>query len=258
MPSTATPEKRAEQAAPPAGGLAAALHALGESGLPYVVGGGHAMTYHGGLPPAACDSLELFVRADDHRRALNTLAHAGYRTEYVDPAWCAVASAGAQRLALAYGSANHECEVDDDWFKHAVTTDVLGHPAHMCPAEELLWSKAFVMERRRFDGADVAHLILRQGPRLDWQRLLRRFHGHERVLLAHCVLFGYAYPTDVANVPDWVLDYLQAAARHEPMPTAKLCRGTLLSPGDYAVDLSDWGYADARDAATPGPGPAPA
>ena len=35
-------------------------------------------------------------------------------------------------------------------------------------AEETLWSKAFVMERERYDGADVAHLILAHGERLDW------------------------------------------------------------------------------------------
>jgi hypothetical protein len=31
------------------------------------------------------------------------------------------------------------------------------------------------MERERFDGADVAHIILAYGDRLDWRRLLERF-----------------------------------------------------------------------------------
>ena len=38
----------------------------------------------------------------------------------------------------------------------------------VAPAEESLWCKAFVMERERFDGADVAHIILAYGDRLDW------------------------------------------------------------------------------------------
>ena len=68
----------------------------------------------------------------------------------------------------------------------------------ICPVEETLWSKAFVQERDRFDGADVAHLILRQGRAFDWRRLLRRFEcqGCERVLLAHLIMFGFIYPSE--------------------------------------------------------------
>ena len=58
----------------------------------------------------------------------------------------------------------------------------------------MVWSKAFVMEKYRYDGADVAHLLLRQGASLDWKRLLRRFGRHWRVLLSHLVLFEFIYP----------------------------------------------------------------
>ena len=40
------------------------------------------------------------------------------------------------------------------------------------PAEEMLWSKAFVMERERYDGADVIHLIRSKAEKLDWHRVL--------------------------------------------------------------------------------------
>jgi hypothetical protein len=45
----------------------------------------------------------------------------------------------------------------------------------------MIWSKAFVMERERFDGADVAHLLRSMGPRLDWDRILRRFDRYWEV-----------------------------------------------------------------------------
>ena len=68
-------------------------------------------------------------------------------------------------------------------------------PVRLCPAEEMIWSKAFIMERERFDGADVAHLL----------RAARRASStgsacspasasNWRVLLAHLVLFGFIYP----------------------------------------------------------------
>ena len=74
-------------------------------------------------------------------------------------------------------------------------------PVQIAPAEETIWSKAFVMERERFDGADVAHLILGHGDKLDWQRLLERFGPHWRVLLAHLVLFGFIFPSARSRVP---------------------------------------------------------
>ena len=32
-------------------------------------------------------------------------------------------------------------------------------PGPLIPAEEMIWSKAFIMERERYDGADVAHIL---------------------------------------------------------------------------------------------------
>ena len=46
-------------------------------------------------------------------------------------------------------------------------------PVKLAPAEEMIWSKAFIMERERYDGADVAHLLHACARRMDWQRLLR-------------------------------------------------------------------------------------
>jgi hypothetical protein len=47
-------------------------------------------------------------------------------------------------------------------------------------------------------------------------------------------------------VPDWVLDYLNAAVRHEAAPHVKLCRGTLFSPDDYGAEIDAREFADGR------------
>ena len=54
----------------------------------------------------------------------------------------------------------------------------------LSPPEEMIWSKAFVQERERYDGADVIHLLRELGPTLDWPRLLMRFGDRWRVLLS--------------------------------------------------------------------------
>ena len=70
----------------------------------------------------------------------------------------------------------------------------------------MIWTKAFVMERERFDGADVCHLIHAQGPAVDWRRLVARFGPHWRVLLGHLVFYTFAFPRDRDAVPRWVLE----------------------------------------------------
>jgi hypothetical protein len=37
----------------------------------------------------------------------------------------------------------------------------------------MIWSKGFVMERERFDGADVTHLLRAVGPKLNWDHVWR-------------------------------------------------------------------------------------
>ncbi len=113
----------------------------------------------------------------------------------------------------------------------------------------MIWSKAFVKERERYDGADIAHILRACGKRLDWPRLLRRFDAHWRVLLSHLVLFGFSYPSERTQVPAWVMENLLSRLQkelHSPLPTERLCQGTLLSRAQYLVDIGQWGYDDAR------------
>jgi hypothetical protein len=130
-----------------------------------------------------------------------------------------------------------------------VPATVLGVRVDLSPPEEMIWSKAFVMERERFDGADIAHLVLACHRRLDWHRLVRRFGPHWRVLLAHLVLFGFVYPSERAAVPGVVMRLLGRRLTREgiePAPEERVCRGTLLSRAQYLTDVFRRGYADAR------------
>jgi hypothetical protein len=133
-----------------------------------------------------------------------------------------------------------------------VPGQVFGFPVKFCPPEEMIWTKAFIMERERYDGADVTHLLLKCGEQLDWRRLISRFGSHWRVLLSHLILFGYIYPSDRQRIPDYVLKELLARLEHElTLPTAaqQACQGPLLSRSQYRCDIEKMGYRDARLAA---------
>ncbi|MER3425287.1 MAG: hypothetical protein C4293_20715 [Nitrospiraceae bacterium] len=113
----------------------------------------------------------------------------------------------------------------------------------------MIWSKAYVMERERYDGADVAHLIRARAEKLDWSRLMDRFGPHWRVLLSHLILFGFIYPADRLRIPDNVmlefLRRLEEEMRSTPAEE-RLCQGTLLSWSQYLPRIERGEYEDAR------------
>ena len=222
-----------------------ALTLLDSASLKYVVGGGYAMACYTGVVRDTKD-LDVFVKPEDRDPVLRLFSRAGYKTEITWPHFLAKVLTDGAFVDVLYSSANGLSPVDDLFFEHATSASVLGCASKLCPVEEMIWSKAFVQDRERYDGADVAHLIRAWGSRMDWRRLRERFRGHEPVLLAHLVLFNYIYPSDGPCVPAWLLDELWSAARAQPAASPHVCRGTFLSHDQYFHDVKQLGYADAR------------
>jgi hypothetical protein len=229
-----------------------AIQILIDSHIPFMVGGAFALQPYAGLIRDTKD-FDIFVRPQDRDQVLKLYEEHGFKTEVTFEHWLAKAWCGDMFIDIIYSSGNGIARVDDEWFAHAPTAEVLGFQVLLCPPEETIWSKAFIMERERYDGADVAHLIHRSAERLDWQRLLRRFDGHWRVLFSHLILFGFIYPADRNLIPDWVMlrltRYLLAEIETEP-DEPLICRGTFLSRVQYVMDIEEWGYEDARTAPT--------
>jgi Uncharacterised nucleotidyltransferase len=225
-----------------------ALTALQRAQMPFLIGGAYALACHTGVVRHTKD-IDVFIRPKDCERVLDLLSAAGYRTEITDARWLAKAYTGEDFIDIIFSSGNGIAEVDDVWFTHAIDAEIFGLSVQLCPVEETIWSKAFVMERERYDGADIAHLIRAYGGRLDWARLLDRFASHWRVLLSHLILFGYIYPSERTCIPSYVTDALLDRLRcdgQSPRAVERLCQGTLLSRAQYAIDLERWGYQDAR------------
>ena len=225
------------------------LQVLTRAKVPFLAGGSHALMQYCYLFRKTKD-LDLFVRRSDLESVLVALRAAGCWTEVPFPHWLAKAHQRDQFVDIIYNSGNGLTAVDDDWFRHATRTTLFGVKVALCPIEETIWSKSFVMERDRFDGADIAHLIMAQGHCLDWDRLLRRFGSRWPVLLGHLVFYGFIYP-DESTVPVWVMDELfrrgraEVAIRQTAHPRSRICRGTLLSREQYLPDLGR-GFQDAR------------
>jgi hypothetical protein len=224
-----------------------AVGALDEAGLPFLVGGAYAFERFTGIERDLKD-FDIFVRPADCQRVLDKLSAIGYQTELTFSHWLGKAVCGKHYIDVIFNSGNGIARVDDDWFKYAVIEDFFGIPIKLCPIEETIWSKAFVMERERYDGADVAHLFL-ACDKLDWPRLLQRFGPHWRLLLSHITLFGFAFPSERSRIPEWVSDNLLQKLRLDidsPSSSERICQGTLLSREQYLSDVEHGGYEDAR------------
>ena len=224
-----------------------AMRRLDDAGIEFRVGGAYAFERYTGIARHTKD-FDIFVHPRDVQRTLQTLALTGCSTETPFPHWLAKARCGEDFVDVIFSSGNGVAAVDDDWFRHAVATEVLGHPARLVPAEEMIWSKAFIMERERFDGGDVAHILRASAERIDWPRLVGRFGDHWRVLLSHLVMFGFIYPAERHRLPPGVVAELTARLQGELRTGAegRACQGTLLSRAQYLVDVRRWGYTDPR------------
>jgi hypothetical protein len=244
---------RQEYAEGTAGFYRRTLHILSDAQVPFLVGGSHAFLRYTGIERDTKD-LDLFLRREDLDRALCELADNGYRTEVAFRHWLGKAYYKDDFIDLVFSSGNGVARVDEGWFEHAVEEQVLGVPVKLVPAEEFVWQKAFVMERDRFDGADVLHVFHQHAEKLDWDRLLARFAPHREILLAYVVLFSFVYPTERARVPARVVESLREAIggvgtggdESARANGARVCRGTLLSRAQFLVDIGRWGYQDAR------------
>lgn len=221
--------------------------ALQDADIPFLIGGAYVVEIYAGVSRRTKD-FDLYLRPQHVDLALDALKRAGYKTEKTFPHWLAKAGRGWDRVDLIFRAGNGLCEVDDSWFERAHDDKLLDLHVKLCAPEEMIWMKAYIMERERFDGADIAHILKSCAEQLDWPHLVHRFGSDWRVLLSHLVLFGYIYPSERGRIPPSVMGDLMTRLRKEGRATSdlRLCRGTLLSRKQYLVDVEQWGFRDAR------------
>jgi hypothetical protein len=227
------------------------LGILNRTSVPFLMGGGFALEFYTHLGRGTKD-MDLLIQRHDLEQVFEAFNKSGFKPELTFSHWLGKVYCDNDFndfVDIIFNSGNGLCEVDDLWFKHAVPGQVFGFPVKFCPPEEMIWTKAFVMERERYDGADVMHLLFKCSENLDWSRLVSRFDCHWKVLLSHLILFGYIYPSEAERIPHSVLQELLARLGHEmtaPITAKQACQGSLLSRTQYRFDIENMGYTDAR------------
>ena len=126
----------------------AALLKLQQEGLRFLIGGAYAMERYTATPRRTKD-LDIFVLPADVGAVLRVLGSLGAQTELTDPRWLAKALAGEDFIDIIFNASNGLCPVDEAWFDHAQTVDLLNLSVGLCAVEEMIWQKAFIMSRHR-------------------------------------------------------------------------------------------------------------
>jgi hypothetical protein len=222
------------------------LDLLVASGIPFLLGGSFAVSTYTGLRPRTKD-LDVFCKPGDYPRILTYFQARNFAIEVEDERWIAKIKRGDYFVDVIFNSTTAVAPVTDQWLAGARAIQIGERTIPIMSPTELIWSKVFLQDRNRYDGADIAHLLLKQCEEIEWQRLLLHLDQYWEVLLIHLINFDFIYPTERKRIPHWLMDELTgrlAMKAKLPVPTTKICRGRLFSRSDYLVDIKEWGYAD--------------
>lgn len=214
--------------------------------VPFLLAGTHAVSAYTGISRVTKD-LDIFCKAGDYARILARFKELGYEIAIEDDRWLGKVYSGRNFFDVIFASANGAMPVGDRWFENACQIEAFGAKVWIVGPTELVYSKAFIQLRHRYDGPDIAHVILKAHDRIDWHRLLDYMEAHWEVLLTHLLNFRWIYPTGRDCVPAWLLGELLdrlAKQRELPPPRMKICRGRMFSRIDYEIDVKEWGFAD--------------
>jgi len=222
------------------------LRLLKESGIPFLLSGTYALSCFTGITRPTKD-LDVFCKPSDAPKILAYFQERGFGIEMEDERWIGKVWRGPYFFDVIFSISSASIPITDEWFQEVYEAEVYGTRVRVTPPTQFILSKLFLQTRYRYDGADVVHVMLVKHDEIDWQWLLSSMELYWEVLLINILNFRFVYPTERDLIPRWLYDeLLERLKAQDQMPPAsiKICRGRLISPTDYVVDVSEWGFAD--------------
>jgi len=225
------------------------LRELAKLQVPFLLAGTYAVSAYTGIARGTKD-LDIFCKAGDFSRILAHFKALGYTIVIEDDRWLGKVFSDEHFFDVIFASPSGTMPVNDQWFEHARQIEVFGTLVSVIAPTELIWSKAFIQLRHRYDGADIVNIILKQHDEIDWHRLLAYMDLHWEVLFTHILNFRWVYPSRRHFVPRWLMDELIGRLRRQvdlPLPLTDICRGRTFSRIDYEMAVREWGFVDVGD-----------
>ena len=174
---------------------------------------------------------------------------AGCHTELTFPHWLGKAMCGDDFVDVIFSSGNGSRSRRRLVRRTRSTARCSACRCMLSPAEEMIWSKAFIMERERFDGADVHHILRARAARSTGRACCAASARTGACCSPTWCCSASSTRATRSGIPAWVIEQLITALtrrRARRRRTSTLCYGTLLSRAQYLIDIDKWGYEDAR------------
>lgn len=191
------------------------LNATRERGVEFALGGAFAVATYTGHWRNTKD-LDLYVEPSCRPVMVQLLSSLGledlHERQSYDRAWIYRASLGDTIVDVIWSMANYRAEVDRSWLETGPLIDLRGVPCRVLPAEVMLWTKLFVLQRDRCDWPDVMNLLYACGPNMNWEQLLERVNGEEKLLGGGLMVFQWLCPGRAHEMPRWLWDRLDLPA----------------------------------------------
>jgi hypothetical protein len=222
------------------------LKLLQESGVPFLLSGTYALACFTGISRPTKD-LDVFCKPSDAPKILSFFKSKGHRIEMEDERWIGKVWCGVNFFDVIFNISSASIPITDEWFQDPYEADVYGTRVRVTPPTQFILSKLFLQTRYRYDGADIVHVMLIKHEEIDWHWLLAQMELYWEVLLINVLNFRFVYPTERHLIPRWLYDELLSRLKaQDEMPPAqvRICRGRLISPTDYVIDINEWGFAD--------------
>lgn len=181
-----------------------ALRALDTRGVHYMLGGAIAVYYYTGWWRATHD-LDVYTLKDSVPEAAAALDGAGFRDigEQADGdrEWIYHAAKKDVVIDVIWRSANLSDFVTPSWFARAPRGEFLGIKTAFLPLEELMWIKAYVINRHRCDWPDLMRVVRSQCSNVDWDYLLELLEDDWLLMAGLIDVFDWLYPGSVGCIP---------------------------------------------------------
>jgi predicted nucleotidyltransferase len=167
-----------------------AVSALERAEVPYVLIGGLASSLHG--RQRSTRDIDLLVRKDDAKAALEALASAGFETDETNPQWIYKAFRNDVQIDLIFWLKG-DVHLDDEMLERSTEGELEGVRVRVIPPEDLIVVKAVTHDEQTPRHWHDALGVIADTD-LDWEYLGRRARRGARRVLA---LLIYAQSNDL-------------------------------------------------------------
>jgi hypothetical protein len=207
----------------------AAIHALRDAGIDFLLGGGFALAIYTGRWRNTKD-IDFYIFQKDRDRAVAALAKAGFHDYFdqlpYDRKWIYRSTRDGMIVDIIWSMANQRAQVDNLWFENSTPLSMRGEPLRVVPMEEFAWCKLYILQRDHCDWTDVMNLLYAAGTKLDWTRLLVRLENDWPLLKGLLSVYGWLCPKQAAALPETLYKKLRlnppAASKHPKQERIRL------------------------------------